>query len=301
MRFCVLLNITLYSKKMQCVVPGSGPCTSVSRKRKVGVCVRGQKKLRGKYDQTMKSLSVPSPDHWSKLLSSPNLPPQIVGIDMSLSNPGVALLDRTQRILTLYWFRNRKRELAYSQQRINAPGSPLHNWQIQTQIWEPAETSAVPKSSLFRLRKYWPRIHQIVAFIQSLGAGAVAGIEGYSFYTKATQADTTLKELGGILRWELSKAGVDMMEIPPSVIKKLFSGKGNATKQQMYTAYCQQFAGPSLYDMLNIPFNPKTKSKNLPPHPIEDLVDGLAVAMSMLIMLDSKKGKTLQMTRTTDE
>lgn len=270
---------------MQCVVPGSGPCAPVSRKRKVGACVRGPKKLRGKYDQTMKSLSVPSLARWSELLSSPTLPPQVVGIDMSLTNPGVALLDRTQKTVTLYWFRNRKRELTYSQQQIHAPTSPLHQWQIRTQVWEPVEAASAPTCSLFRLQKYWPRIHQIVAFIQSLGPGAVAGIEGYSFYTKATQADTTLKELGGILRWELTKAGVDMVEIPPSVVKKLFSGKGHATKQQMYTAYVQQFAGPCLYDMLNIPFNPKTKPKNLPPHPIEDVVDGLAVALSTLVML----------------
>lgn len=255
-----------------------------SKRKKVGT----GKKLRGKYDGVMSGLKAPNFDRWKALLSSPTLPKVVVGVDMSLTNPGLTVLDRVQKTVTMYFFRNRKRETAFSQITIDCHESLFHEWTFFTRMLELPEEKGDSVCSLYRFDKYQPKITRIVEIISSLDLSkGVVGIEGYSFYSKATQADTALKELGGILRWEVSRHKVDMIEIPPSVNKLLFSTKGHATKYEMYQAFKTLFQGPDLYDMLNIHFNPKAKLKNLPPHPIEDLVDSFSIALSTLVLISA--------------
>jgi len=61
------------------------------------------------------------------------------------------------------------------------------------------------------------------------GAIDLVVIEGYA-YARANQAHQ-IGELGGVVRLELTEQRMPWIEIPPSTLKKLATGKGNAVKE----------------------------------------------------------------------
>jgi crossover junction endodeoxyribonuclease RuvC len=71
-------------------------------------------------------------------------------------------------------------------------------------------------------------------------------IEGYSIgsFAKST-AMTNLIELGGIVRFQLYKGGREYVDVPPTVLKKFVTGKGNGKKEDMklglYKKYRREF------------------------------------------------------------
>lgn len=78
-----------------------------------------------------------------------------------------------------------------------------------------------------RLR--WIR-DNVLGFVDDYRADLVV-LEGYA-YARANQAHQ-IGELGGVLRLALFEAGVRYIELAPSVVKKLATGKGNAGKEQV--------------------------------------------------------------------
>ena len=62
----------------------------------------------------------------------------------------------------------------------------------------------------------------------------VVAIEGYA-HGRPNQAHY-LGELGGVLRLSLHDAGVAYVDVPPSVLKRYATGRGNADKQAMQMA-----------------------------------------------------------------
>ena len=63
----------------------------------------------------------------------------------------------------------------------------------------------------------------------------LAVIEGYA-YAAVGQALFDLCELGGLVRWELYRAGVPWLVVPPTTLKKYATGKGTANKSSMVVA-----------------------------------------------------------------
>lgn len=63
----------------------------------------------------------------------------------------------------------------------------------------------------------------------------LAVIEGYA-YAAVGSALFELCELGGIIRWELHRAGVPWLVVPPATLKKYATGKGGANKTAMVIA-----------------------------------------------------------------
>jgi Holliday junction resolvasome RuvABC endonuclease subunit len=58
-----------------------------------------------------------------------------------------------------------------------------------------------------------------------------AAIEGYAFAAKG--AKFNLGEVGGVLRLALYDRSIPSIEVPPTYLKKFFTGKGNAQKNVM--------------------------------------------------------------------
>lgn len=71
-------------------------------------------------------------------------------------------------------------------------------------------------------------------WINNLATGLVV-IEGYSFGSRNSHAHA-LGELGGIVRSELRRIGLQWVDVPPSSLKKYATGKGNANKGEMLAA-----------------------------------------------------------------
>lgn len=59
-------------------------------------------------------------------------------------------------------------------------------------------------------------------------------IEGYSFNSRV--GGERLGEFGGVVRLTLAVLGCSYVEIPPAVLKKFATGKGNANKDAMLSA-----------------------------------------------------------------
>jgi len=64
-------------------------------------------------------------------------------------------------------------------------------------------------------------------------------IEGYSFASN-TQG-IALGELGGMMRLYMYELGIKCVEVPPTVVKKFATGKGNSDKIAMGVALQKQF------------------------------------------------------------
>ncbi len=223
---------------------------------------------------------------------------RVVGIDMSLNNPGMCIVCFTTKTIQLFGLRNRKCETA-TQRLIEDPESPFHKWLVQVNLIEQispiassneAETSTTEEtSSTVRMKRYDERVRVLCSIIGESNAKTMIAIEDYAYKVRVrsknnfqcgyTEAQRKLTELGGILRWSLMQRGFNLYEIVPSKVKRLFSSYGGAKKFNMCNTYEDILHMPSLYEMLNIK---RRETSNSTPHPIEDMVDAFAVAISVM-------------------
>lgn len=91
-----------------------------------------------------------------------------------------------------------------------------------------ADVLAPPKGYDRGVRRlHW--IEEKVLGIVSMLRIDLVVLEGYSFGSKGA-AVFNIAELGGVIRLALFRRGVPFVEIPPAVVKKLATGKGNASK-----------------------------------------------------------------------
>lgn len=58
-------------------------------------------------------------------------------------------------------------------------------------------------------------------------------IEGYAFSRGLHGRVFNIGELGGVIRLAIYRAGIPMIDVPPTVLKKFVTGKGNAKKTAM--------------------------------------------------------------------
>ncbi len=73
----------------------------------------------------------------------------------------------------------------------------------------------------------------------------LVAIEGYA-YVQSVGTFVTLVEIGTVIRQVLYKRYLPWLEIPPTVLKKWTTGKGNATKDQMAVAVKARWGYASL-------------------------------------------------------
>ena len=96
-------------------------------------------------------------------------------------------------------------------------------------------------------------------------------IEDYSFGSKGKVFN--LAENCGILKYMLYKNEYKFFTVPPTVVKKFATGKGNATKEKMYEA----FVNETFVDLHKI-ISPTTKLGS----PTTDIVDAWYIARYMI-------------------
>lgn len=95
---------------------------------------------------------------------------------------------------------------------------------------------------------YMNRYDQVLTEIKSevLNNDPLFLIEGYSFgsFSKST-AMSNLIELGGIIKFYLWQRGLEVISVPPTLLKKFITGKGNAKKEDIklgiYKKYGKEF------------------------------------------------------------
>jgi len=180
-----------------------------------------------------------------------------IAIDLSVTSPGLCV--ELNDYYHFYFWNQRKRELDFLETG--------NNWEIQAEDY--------PIDHHTREERFDKLTSDIMRILNDYihDSNYNIAIEGYSYGSTNSQSQSSLYENGGVMRNKLYNSNYQFQEIPPTVIKKHFAGKGNANKPTMYEQYKTLKRFPELYDLLNI----KEPANGDIPKPIEDLVDSLAI------------------------
>lgn len=84
------------------------------------------------------------------------------------------------------------------------------------------------------------RVHAINLAVSELDQPDIVVLEGYSFGSKG-RAVYDIAELGGVIRYGFHEVALPYVEVPPSVLKKFATGKGNVGKDEVLAAAIRKF------------------------------------------------------------
>jgi len=175
---------------------------------------------------------------------------RIAGIDYSLTSPAICVWKSTDDRLfnfddcALYYLEIPKRRGPTPHGILNIHANPYPEWETEEERHE--------------LLSNWT---------MSIITGCEVFIEGYAFATSGTSHVRSIAENTGLLKHKMYKVKQSFTSVPPTVIKKYATGKGNANKEGMYEAFVDELLTPT---DLKERLTPKaTKVKN----PVSDLVD----------------------------
>ena len=180
-----------------------------------------------------------------------------VGIDNSLQSPGLTIYDKQDELYYFYFLTQRKREtgIKVTTDKYVLEGIDYPEWKTREERIDKVTQILIDKIDQF------PTLDKNIM------------IEGYAFSAQSRSV-THLAEIGGVLRNKLYKLNLLYDEIPPTVIKKFFTGKGNSNKNGMYLQYknyIRDWQVPNLFKEIGI--NPKSKKTN----PVDDIIDSFAI------------------------
>jgi len=179
---------------------------------------------------------------------------KLAGIDYSLTSPAICVYKEEEdggcfdfnRCVLHYLFNNKR-------QQLFAAGCGVSNIIAESYPkWECEEE----------------RHENLSAWAYSIIQGCdEVFIEGYAFATAAQAGVRSIAENTGLLKHKMWKNKISFTNIPPTVIKKFATGKGNANKDVMYESFIAELHTPT---NLKEELTPRaTKIKN----PISDIVD----------------------------
>lgn len=225
----------------------------------------------------MKGMRAWTPENWQKRLGEQK--GVFIGMDLSVRSPATAAIDFDHKTIYLLGARQKKSNQG---SHTHIPCDKIFaGWKLSLELLD-----GLPDSSVSRTLRYdWlvnmalnlpRRWASCTSTIQKIG------IEGYSFQSQNTEADTMLKELGGCVRWQVwQQFQTQPLEIPPKSIKKLFLASGAAGKKEMIENAEKFFGLPNLFQLIGC----NAEIKNL--HPVEDLVDAFAAAIAAVQLSSS--------------
>lgn len=152
-----------------------------------------------------KKKKAPEPQcRYKDYLGKPTTKLLVVGLDAALRNFGVVCLDQKGAVEHSHTYVNKAPTKSESRKRSSDYGNVIH-----------------------------PIHHLISNYVLYHKYQVVVAREDYAF-SASSASDATLKELGGILYWELAKIpGVELRYIPIQSAKKWATGNGNAQKEDV--------------------------------------------------------------------
>ena len=176
---------------------------------------------------------------------------KIAGIDYSLTSPAICVWKGTDdnrqfnfNMCDVYYLETAQRLKRAEHEILN----------LHTEIypeWETEEQS-----------------HDLLSdWTMSIISGCQVFIEGYAFATSGKSHVRSVAENSGLLKHKMYKANQTFTSIPPTVIKKYATGKGNANKDLMYDAFSEESNTPS---DLQKTLRPKSNKLS---NPTTDIVD----------------------------
>ena len=178
---------------------------------------------------------------------------KIAGIDYSLTSPSVCVWKYNDRLFDfdmcdVYYLENTSRPTAHG--ILNLHGEPYPEW----------------KSEEERHDKLSDWTMSIIKGCENIF------IEGYAFATSGKSHVRSVAENTGLLKHKMYNVKLNFTSVPPTVIKKYATGKGNANKELMYEAFTSELLTPPDLKTRLTP-----KSKNIR-SPVSDIVDAYFIA-----------------------
>ena len=176
---------------------------------------------------------------------------KIAGVDYSLTSPAICVWKANDDRLfdfdscDVYYLENPSRSRTPEHGILNLHAEPYPEWETEEQRHD--------------LLSEWA-----MSIIQ--GCEEVF-IEGYAFATVGKSHVRSVAENTGLLKHKMYKVKQKFSLIPPTVIKKYATGKGNANKEVMYDTFTAELVTPS---DLKLRLTPKSKKLS---NPVTDIVD----------------------------
>ena len=179
---------------------------------------------------------------------------KIAGIDYSLTSPAICVWESTDDRLfdfdscDLYYLENSQRwksTTASSHGLLNLHPEEYPEWNTEEERHD--------------LLSNWA-----MSIIQ--GCNEIY-LEGYAFATVGKSHVRSVAENTGLLKHKMHKVKQTFSLVPPTVVKKYATGKGNANKEVMYEAFSAELVTPS---DLKSRLTPKSKKLS---NPVTDIVD----------------------------
>jgi len=180
---------------------------------------------------------------------------KLAGIDYSLTSPAICVWKQNVDRLfdfdscDLYYLETAQRLKRANIGILNLHPEPYPDWETEEQR------------------------HDLLSdWAMSCIQGCEVFIEGYAFATSGKSHVRSVAENSGLLKHKMYKANQKFTSVPPTVIKKYATGRGNANKEVMYEAFnAELLTPPDLKTTL------KPKSTKLT-SPVTDIVDAYFIA-----------------------
>jgi len=180
---------------------------------------------------------------------------KLAGIDYSLTSPAICVwkqdVDRLFNFdsCDLYYLEDAQRLKRTNIGILNLHPEPYPDWETEEQR------------------------HDLLSdWAMSCIQGCEVFIEGYAFATSGKSHVRSVAENSGLLKHKMYKANQKFTSVPPTVIKKYATGKGNSNKEAMYEAFTAELLTPP-----DLKTTLKPKSTKLT-SPVTDLVDAYFIA-----------------------
>ena len=175
---------------------------------------------------------------------------KLAGIDYSLTSPAICVWEETDDrhfnfdMCDVYYLETTQRLKRAEHEILNLHTEVYPEWETEEQR------------------------HDLLSdWAMSIISGCQVFIEGYAFATSGKSHVRSVAENSGLLKHKMYKIKQPFTSVPPSVIKKYATGKGNANKDLMYDAFSKESnTPPDLQKIL------RPKSNKLT-NPTTDIVD----------------------------
>jgi len=144
----------------------------------------------------------------------------LVGIDMSISSPGVSIFDVAKNTYQIFAYSNKQKS------KIDLTVDNFHLIVEPQMQWKKMNISDFDRYLLIAERAF--------KFVQDLVdvKGTIVYFEGYAFAAKGKVFN--IAEVTGMVKYLIRKYGWNFEVLAPAEWKKEIIGKGNAKKEEIY-------------------------------------------------------------------
>ena len=200
----------------------------------------------------------------------------IFGVDYSLSCPCICKLadDATFANSSFKFLSGRKRDISAPKSNIQVE---LHKeYKTEEERYDHISNTIIQfiqnNSLEYQQDEKWKKFDLEGIWIPS--SNVIVYIEGYAMGSKGRVFN--IAECTGLFKFKVHQMGWELITVPPTVIKKFATGKGNADKNMMYKAFLERNKN---VDLVKSYFDRECSKIG---SPVSDIVDSYYIALYSL-------------------